>query len=94
VKKTNWKYRLLIWWAQKVLHVPFIVNFTPEDHEDLYAVAFAWSPQAAERVRGNDMLIERLKAAQTAAKAASGTRTGRRLINRAARRAAQKELAK
>lgn len=94
MKKTHWKYRFLMWFAQRILRVPFIVNFTPDWMDELYAVAFAWSPQAAERVRGNDMLIEKLKAAQTAAKTASGSRAARRLVNRAARRAAKKELGK
>ena len=90
MKKTNWKYRLLIWWAQHVLHVPFIVNFTPEEHEDLYAVAFAWTPGAADRVRGNDMLIERAQRAEALAKSNLGGRAARRAINRAAKREARK----
>jgi hypothetical protein len=90
MKKTNWKYRFIIWWAQRVLHVPFIVNFTPEDHDDLYAVAFAWTPGAADRVRGNDMLIERAQRAESLAKANLMSRSGRRAINRAAKREARK----
>lgn len=94
MKKTHWKYRLLIWIAKRVVRVPIIVNFTPEHMDDLYAVGFAWTPGAAERMRGNDMLIERAQRAEAAAYMASGTRSARRLANRAARRAAEREARK
>lgn len=92
--KTHWKYRLLIWYATRILKVPFIVNFTPEEMDELYAVGFAWTPAAANRMRGDDMLIEKLQDAQKVAAVAGGSRKARRLVNAAAKRAAKKELNK
>lgn len=92
MKKNHWKLRLLIWYARRVLKVPFIVNFTPDEHEDVYAWGFAWSEGAAQRMRGDDRLIERARAAESMAVAMSGKRAGRKALNRAARRAAEKEL--
>lgn len=92
MKKTQWRYRLLIWAAKRIVRVPIIVDFTPEHMDDVYAVGFAWSPQAANRMRGDDMLVERLQNAETAASMATGSRRARRIANAAAKRAAKKEL--
>ncbi len=92
--KTHWKYRLLIWYAQRVLKVPIIVNFTPDWMDELYGVGFAWTPEAANRMRGDDRLIERVQKAEALAGTALGSRKARRLANRAAKKAAQKELGK
>lgn len=86
MNKTHWKYRLLIWYAHKVLHVPIVVNFTPEHMDNLYAVGFAWSAGAAQRMRGNDMLLERTRTAETLAKTNLGGRKARRAMNRAAKK--------
>ena len=92
MKKTHWKYRFLIWYAHRILKVPIVVNFTPDFMDELYGVGFAWSPEAAQRMRGSDRLIERVKNAEAAAHMATGSRSARRLANRAARRAGEKEL--
>lgn len=92
MKKTHWKYRLLIWIGKHVVRVPIIVNFTPDWRDDVYAVGFAWSPQAADRMRGNDLLVDKLKNAQAAANVAAGSRKARRIVNAAAKRAAKKEI--
>lgn len=94
MKKTHWKYRFLIWYAKRILRVPIIVNFTPGWMDELYGVGFAWSPQAATRMRGDDLLAEKLKDAQAAAAVHAGSRKARRIINAAAKRAAKKELRK
>lgn len=94
MKKTHWKYRLLIWYAHHVLRVPIIVNFTPEWMDELFAVGFAWSPAAATRMRGDDLLAEKLKDATAAQNVALGSRKARRVVNAAARRAAKKEARK
>lgn len=91
MKKTHWKYRLLIWIGKHVVKVPIVVNFTPDWMDDVYAVGFAWSPQAADRMRGDDMLAEKLKNAQAAQNVALGSRKARRVVNAAAKRAAKKE---
>ncbi len=91
MKKSNWRYRFLIWYAARVLRVPIIVNFTPEWMDELFAVGFAWSPAAASRMRGDDLLAEKLKDATAAQNAAAGSRKARRIINAAAKRAAKKE---
>lgn len=88
MNKNHWKVRFLLWYARRILRVPVIVNFTPEEMADIYAVGFAWSPEAAQRIRGDDRLIERLKAAEAKVAALSGTRRGRRIVNRAAQKAA------
>ncbi len=36
MKKSNWRYRFLIWYAARVLRVPIIVNFTPEWMDELF----------------------------------------------------------
>lgn len=92
--KTNWKYRFLLWYARRVLKVPIIVNFTPDWMDEVFGVGFAWSPQAATRMRGDDLLAEKLKDAQAAAAVHAGSRKARRIINAAAKRAAKKELKK
>ena len=92
MKKTSWKHRLLVWYARRVYKVPFIVDFTPEWMDDVFAVGFAWSPEAANRMRGDDRLIERARAAEAAASMARNSRSARRMANRAARKAAKKEL--
>lgn len=91
MQKTDWRLRFLVWWARRICKVPFIVNFTPEWMDEFYAVGFAASPQAANRMRGDDMLIERIQQAETAAMALKGTRKGRRVMNRAAKRAAERQ---
>lgn len=90
MKKTHWKYHLLIWIANHIVRVPIIVNFTPEWMDDLYGVGFAWTPEAAQRMRGDDRLIERTQKAEALAKTNLGSRSARRAINRAARREARK----
>lgn len=92
MKKTSWKYRFLLWFARRVMHVPIIVNFTPDWMDDVYAVGFAWSPAAADRMRGDDLIAEKLKDAQAAAAVHAGSRKARRIVNAAAKRAAKKEL--
>lgn len=92
MKKNHWKLRLLIWYCRRILKVPYLVNFTPAEHEDVYAWGLAWSEAAAQRLRGDDRLIERVKRAESMAVAMSGSRKGRKTMNRAARRAAEKEL--
>ena len=94
MNKTNWRYRFLIWYARKILRVPIIVNFTPDWMDELFAVGFAWSPAAADRMRGDDLLAEKLKNAQAAANVAAGSRKALRIINAAAKRAAKKESRK
>lgn len=92
MNKKHWKYRFLIWYARRILRVPIIVNFTPDWMDELFAVGFAWSPQAANRMRGDDLLAEKIQNANAAAAAAAGSRKARRIINAAAKRAAKKEL--
>lgn len=92
MKKSDWRYRLLKWWAVRICKIPFTVEFTPPDQDELYATGFAWSPAAANRMRGDDMLIERLQRAENAARVAGGSRKARRMMNAAAKRAAKKEL--
>lgn len=92
MKKTNWRYRFLIWFARRILRVPIIVNFTPDWMDEVFAVGFAWSPAAATRMRGDDLLAEKLQDAQAAAAVHAGSRKARRVVNAAARRAAKKEL--
>lgn len=92
MKKSHWKYRFLIWYAHRILKVPIVVNFTPDWMDELFAVGFAWSPQAANRMRGDDLLAEKIQNANAAAAAAAGSRKARRIINAAAKRAAKKEL--
>lgn len=89
MKKTDLRFRIWLWWAAKIVKIPYKVDFDLPDDTELYAVGFAWSEEAANRVRGNDALIEQIQEARTAAVAASGSRTGRRIMNRAARRAAK-----
>lgn len=91
MNKNHWKYRFLIWYAHRVLRVPIIVNFTPDEMDELYGVGFAWSPEAAQRMRGSDRLIERTQRAEAAMVAMSGSRRGRKAMNRAARRQLEKE---
>lgn len=88
MEKRHWKFKLFRWYAEKILRVPFIIDFTPANYENVFAIGFAWTPQAANRMRGDDMLIERLQKAEAAARAAGGTRAARRIVNRAAKRAA------
>lgn len=92
MKRSDWRYKFLLWWAVRVCRIPFTVNFTPPDQDQLYATGFAWTPAAAERMRGSDHLIERVQRAETAAKVAGGSRKARRMMNAAAKRAAKKEL--
>lgn len=92
MKKTHWKYRFLIWYARHVLKVPIVVNFTPSWMDELFAVGFAWSAQAANRMRGDDLLAEKLQDASAAAAVNAGSRKARRIVNAAAKRAAKKEL--
>lgn len=90
--KTDWRLRVLMWWAVKVCRIPFTVNFTPPDHDQFYGVGFAANAQAADRMRGDQMLIERLQAAQAALETATGTRKGRRIMNAGAKRAAREAV--
>lgn len=92
MNKNHWKLRFLLWYCRRILKVPFLINFTPDEHEQVYAWGLAWSEGAAQRLRGDDRLIERVRAAESMAVAMSGKRAGRRAMNRAARRAAEKEL--
>lgn len=91
MNKNSWKMRVLMFWAVKVCRIPFTVNFTPPDHDEFYAVGFAWTPAAANRMRGDDMLIERLNQAQAVATTATTSRSARRMMNRAAKKAAEQE---
>lgn len=94
MKLTSLKYRFLLWFARRICKIPFTINFNKPDSEDFYAVAFAATPAAADRVRGNDMLIQRLNRANATIAALSGNRKSRRLLKQAARGAAKKEGAK
>lgn len=91
MNKNHWRIRFLLWVARRIVRVPIIVNFTPEDMADMYAVGFAWTPQAASRMRGDDLLVQRLQNAEAAARLATGSRKARRIANAAAKRAAKKE---
>jgi len=82
MNKSHWKLRLFTWYANHILKVPFIVNFTPPDMTNMYAIGFAWTPGARDRMMGNEMLINRLKNAEALAQALSTTRSGRRQTNK------------
>lgn len=91
---TDRRYRFLLWFARRICRIPYTINFNKPDSDDFYAVAFAATPAAADRVRGNDMLIERLRIAEQTIGALSGNRKSRRILKRAAQGAAKKELNK
>lgn len=90
MKKSALRYRFLLWYAKRILRVPIIVNFTPDEMEQLFGVGFAWSPEASRRMQGNDNLIARMQRAETLAGISTGSRKARRLVNQAAKRAAKK----
>ena len=91
LKLTDRRYRLLLWFARRICRIPYTVKFDKPGSAYFYAVAFAATPGAANRVRGNDMLIERLKQAETINQAMAGNRKGRRAIARVAKNALKKE---
>jgi hypothetical protein len=91
--KDDWRIRLLLWVARRIVKVPIIVDFTPEDMKTVYAIGFAWTQFAADRMRGDDMLIERARRAEALANINAGSRKVRRTMNRAATKAAKRELA-
>ena len=88
MKRTSWKFKVLLFWAIKVCKIPFTVNFTPPDSEDFYGIGFAANEQAATRMRGDDFLLERVRAADAMIAALKGTRKSRRMLNSAAKKAA------
>lgn len=88
---TSLRYRFMLWYARQVLRIPFTVNFNKPDSDEFYAVAFAATPAAADRVRGDDLLIERLAQANAQIAALSGSRKGRRAMKLVARSAIRKE---
>lgn len=93
MKKSNYKYKFLVFYCKKVLKVPILVDFTPEHMDTLYGLGLAWNIKAAERMKGNDGLAQRLilaeqKLAQVQG-LALGTRKARRLANRIAKKVAQ-----
>lgn len=92
MKKSALRYRFLLWYAKRILRVPIIVNFTPDEMQELFGVGFAWSPEASRRMQGNDYLIDRMQRAEQVASVSTGSRKARRLVNQAAKRAAKKEL--
>lgn len=94
MKLTSLRYRFLLWFARRICRITYTINFNKPDSDEFYAVAFADSPGAADRVRGNDMLIERLNQANATIAALSGNRKSRRLLKAAARGAAKKEAGK
>lgn len=91
MKTTSVKYRFLLWFARRICRIPFTINFNKPDSDEFYAVAFAATPAAADRVRGDDMLIERLRQANAQIAALSGNRKGRRVMRQVARGAIRKE---
>lgn len=91
LKKTDWRFRIWRWFAWRILKFPFTVNFTPEDMDEVYAIGFATSKRASDRMRGDDLLIERLNQANAQIAALSGSRKGRRAMQQVARNAIRKE---
>lgn len=87
MKNTSIKYRFLLWFAKKVCAVQYTVKFDKPGSDEFYAVAFAATPGAANRVRGNDMLVEKLRIAESQIAALSGTRSARRNMKRVAKAA-------
>lgn len=90
MKKTDWRYRTWLFWAGRILKIPYKVDFDLPEDTELYAVGFAWSQEAADRMRGNDILIDQLEQTRDIASGLAGTRKGRRAIKRIAKKAAEK----
>lgn len=87
LKRSDWRYRLWVWFARRILNFPFTVNFTPPEQNEVYAIGFATSKPAADRMRGDDLLIERLNQANLQIAALTGNRKGRRNLKRVAKAA-------
>lgn len=87
MKNTSIRYKFLLWFAKNICRIQFTVKFDKPGSDEFYAVAFADSPAAADRVRGNDMLIEKLRVAEAHIAALSGNRKGRRNMKRVAKAA-------
>lgn len=89
MKTTDLKYRFLLWWARRICRIPFTVNFNKPDSDEFYAVGFAATPAASDRLNGDQLLMQRLEAANQTIAALSGTRKSRRLLKQAAKGAAK-----
>lgn len=87
LKRSSWKYKIWVWFAVRILKFPFTVNFTPPGEDEVYAIGFATSHKASDRMRGDDLLIERLNMANAQIAALSGNRKGRRNMKRVAKAA-------
>lgn len=89
--KRDWKFRLWVWFAVRILKFPFTVNFTPAEMDEVYAIGFATSQAAANRMQGDELLMQRLNQANAQIAALSGSRKGRRAMRQVARGAIRKE---
>ena len=87
MKRSDWKYKLWLWWAIKVLRVPFTVNFTHPEDPNVYGIGFAWTEEQARNMRGDVALRHENAQLQQRIQALSGTRKGRRIMNSAAKKA-------
>ncbi len=53
MRKTDWRFRLWCFFAIRILKVPYTVNFTPPDSDQIVGIGFAWSAEVAARMQAN-----------------------------------------
>lgn len=88
MKRSNWKFKLWMWWSLKIIRIPYVINFNDPEDPDVYGVGFAWTERQALDMRGDEALRQEIIQLKNRIGALSGSRSGRRIMNRAAKRAA------
>lgn len=53
MKKNHWKIRVMMWWAERIVKVPYFVNFTPPSEENMVGMGFGWNPEITQKMVAN-----------------------------------------